>query len=94
MEKMKNSARDVSGESHGKRSFRIYIGNCRGVDVCKIYLNPLNAELNPISYLLALLRAHHFFHVSRIRVKEAEYEVITRFTWFERGRSVHLLWTW
>ena len=33
-----------------------------------IYLNPLNAELNPICYLLALL-AHHFLHVSRIRVK-------------------------
>ena len=30
--------------------------------------NPLNAELNPICYLLALL-AHHFLHVSRIRVK-------------------------
>ena len=32
-------------------------------------LNPLNAELNPICYLLALLGAHHFLHVSRIRVK-------------------------
>ena len=31
-------------------------------------INPLNAELNPIYYLLALL-AHHFLHVSRIRVK-------------------------
>ena len=31
-------------------------------------LNPLDAELNPICYLLALL-AHHFLHVSRIRVK-------------------------
>ena len=31
--------------------------------------NPLNPELNPICYLLALLGAHHFFHVSRIRVK-------------------------
>ena len=30
--------------------------------------NPLNAELNPICYLLALLGAHHFLHVSRIRV--------------------------
>ena len=30
--------------------------------------NPLNAELNPICYLLALLE-HHFLHVSRIRVK-------------------------
>ena len=31
--------------------------------------NPLNRELNPICYLLALLGAHHFLHVSRIRVK-------------------------
>ena len=31
-------------------------------------VNHLNAELNPICYLLALL-AHHFLHVSRIRVK-------------------------
>jgi len=31
--------------------------------------NPLNAELNPICYLLALLGAHHFLHVSRITVK-------------------------
>jgi len=34
----------------------------------KILFNPLNAELNPICYMLALL-AHHFLHVSRIRVK-------------------------
>ena len=31
--------------------------------------NPLNPELNPICYLLALLGAQHFLHVSRIRVK-------------------------
>ena len=31
--------------------------------------NPLNPELNPICYLLAILGAHHFLHVSRIRVK-------------------------
>ena len=31
--------------------------------------NPLNPELNPICYLLALLGAHHFLHVSRIMVK-------------------------
>jgi len=30
-------------------------------------INPLNPELNPICYLLALLGAHHFLHVSRIR---------------------------
>jgi hypothetical protein len=29
----------------------------------------LNAELNPICHLLALLRAHHIIHVGRIRVK-------------------------
>ena len=32
------------------------------------YFNPLKAELNPICCLLALLGAHHFLHVSRIRV--------------------------
>ena len=31
--------------------------------------NPLNAELNPICHLLALLGAHHILHVSSIRVK-------------------------
>ena len=29
----------------------------------------LNAELNPICHLLALLEAHHILHASRIRVK-------------------------
>jgi len=32
-------------------------------------VNPLKHELNSICYLLALLGAHHFLHVSRIRVK-------------------------
>ena len=32
-------------------------------------INPLKPELNPICYLLALLGAQHFLHVSRIRVK-------------------------
>jgi len=32
-------------------------------------VNPLNAELNPICHLLALLGAHHIFHVSGLRVK-------------------------
>jgi hypothetical protein len=34
-----------------------------------IAVNPLNAELNPICHLLALLGVHHFLHLSRIRVK-------------------------
>jgi len=38
------------------------------VDV-RYLINPLNPELNPICYLLALLGAHHFVHLSRIRVK-------------------------
>ena len=32
-------------------------------------VNALDAELNPICHLLALLGVHHFLHVSRIRVK-------------------------
>ena len=32
-------------------------------------INPLNPELNPICYLLALLGAHYFLHFGRIRVK-------------------------
>ena len=35
-------------------------------------LNPLNAELNLICHLLALLGAHHIFHVSGLRVKFLE----------------------
>jgi hypothetical protein len=34
-------------------------------------VNALNAKLNPICYLLALLGAHHILHVSRVRVKES-----------------------
>jgi hypothetical protein len=33
--------------------------------------NPLNAQLNPICHLLALLGAHPILHVSRIRVKHS-----------------------
>ena len=32
------------------------------------YVNPLNAELNPIRHLLALAGTPHIVHVSRIRV--------------------------
>jgi hypothetical protein len=33
-------------------------------------VNPLNAKLNPICHLLALLAAHHILYVSRIRVNK------------------------
>ena len=39
-------------------------------------INPLNPELNPICYLLALLGAHHFLHVSRIRVKSLTFRLL------------------
>ena len=38
---------------------------CKREDV----INPLNAELNSICHLLALLEAHPILHVSRVRVK-------------------------
>jgi len=46
-----------------------------------IYLNPLNAQLNPICHLLTLLGVHHILHVSRIWVKlcysELQYHVVS-----------------
>ena len=41
----------------------------------ELNFNPLNPELNPICYLLALL-AHHFLHVSRIRVKSLTFRLL------------------
>ena len=35
-------------------------------------INPLDAELNLICHLLALLGTHHILHVSKIRVKHAD----------------------
>ena len=40
----------------------------RGPQFEKRCLSPLNAQLNPICHLLALLGAHLILHVSRIRV--------------------------
>jgi len=39
-------------------------------------VNPLNDGLNPICSLLALLGAHHFLHVSRIRVKSLTFRLL------------------
>ena len=41
----------------------------RSLGLAFFCINPLKPELNPICYLLVLLGAHHFLHVSRIRVK-------------------------
>jgi len=42
---------------------------CSQIVCCEMCFNFLNAELNPIFHLLALLGADHILHVSRIRVK-------------------------
>ena len=39
------------------------------------FFNPLNAELNPIRHLLALVGARHIVHVSRIRVNPLNAEL-------------------
>jgi len=49
-------------------TFYITIQNLKPVTFYTDGTNPLNARLNPICHLLALL-AHHILHVSRIRVK-------------------------
>jgi len=40
-------------------------------------LKPLNAELNPIRHLLALLGAHRILHVSRITVNSKYHDSYT-----------------
>jgi hypothetical protein len=57
----------------------LYTYGCR----IKMYIfNPLNAELNTICHLLALLGAHLIFHVSGIRVKVLDIFSITYFTYY------------
>ena len=53
--------------------------------VCTFFsgINPLNAELNPICCLLALLGAHHFLHVSRIRVKSLTLRLLLSYIYME-----------
>jgi hypothetical protein len=43
---------------------------CLNVNCVHRWLNPLNAELNPICHLLTFLGAHPIFHISRIRVNK------------------------
>ena len=50
---------------------------------CTKHFNPLNAELNAICHLLALLGAHHFLHVSRIRVKSLTLRLLVSYIYME-----------
>ena len=70
----------------------------------EVSFNPLNAELNPICYLLALLGAHHFLHVSMIRVKSLTLRLLMSYIYgapildvsrshTTTNQSVGLLWT-
>jgi hypothetical protein len=54
--------------------------------------NPLNAELNPVCHLLALLGAHPILHISKIRVKPLSVQIVSfvncsivSFTHHQRG---------
>jgi len=47
------------------------------------HIKPLNAELNPICHLLALLGSHHILHVSRVRVKVRSCELL----WITGGEN-------
>ena len=47
-----------------------------------LHFNSLNPELNPICHLLALL-AHHFLHVSRIRVKLLTIRLLMSYIYME-----------
>ena len=55
------------------------------------FFNPLNAELYPISHLLALLGAHHILHVSRIRVKIHHLLDLTELSGLCKAKTVCLL---
>ena len=56
--------------------YRAMFSNVQGVQLKSgPYFNPLKPELNPICYLLALL-AHHFLHITRIRVKSLTFRLL------------------
>ena len=53
-----------------------------GQAVCPL-INPLKPELYSMCYLLALLGAHHFLHVSRIRVKLLTFRLLMSYIYME-----------
>jgi len=50
-------------------------------------INPLDAKLNPICHLLALLGAHHILHVSRVRVNLIKQHTVLLFTSVPTGMN-------
>ena len=55
--------------------------------------NPLNAELNPICHLLALLGAHHIFHVSELKAKFQALPSKERGFWLTASYSKCIQWS-
>ena len=60
-------------------------GSINLMQLLSVSLNPLNPELNPIYYLLALLGSHHFLHVSRIRVKLLTFRLLMSYIYMLRS---------
>ena len=56
-------------------SFEMHFISITNIATAQVDINPLKPELNLICYLLALL-AHHFLHVSRIRVKSLTFRLL------------------
>jgi len=54
--------------------------------------NPLSIEFNLICHLLALLGAHHIFHVSRIRVKSSVRNVSNCSIFYVKIYSLTYIW--
>ena len=52
-----------------------------------LVINPLNAKLNPIRHLLALLGAHYIFNVGRIRVKCISVAVVSKVAYRRRDNN-------
>ena len=48
----------------------VYVYYCWILCAVLHWVKPLNAELNPIRHLLALVGARHIVHVSRIRLRQ------------------------
>jgi hypothetical protein len=63
------------------------------VKFAKISINPLNAKLNPIRHLLALAGAHHFVHVSRIRVNQRTIRISVTYNKIYNRKCYFLIYT-
>ena len=70
-------------------SFDLSHVNCVVVSSTPFDLNSLNAELNPICHLLALLGVH-FLHVSRIRVKSLTLRLLMSYTHTHTHTHTHI----